>query len=446
MTLELNIIGGGFAGSEAAWQAANRGIKVHLYEMRPVSMTPAHHTESFAEVVCSNSLGSTSEGSASALIKKELKLLDSLIIQCAEETKVPAGNALAVDRDNFSAKVTEKISNHPLIEIHREEVTEIDINKVNIIATGPLTSKQLTENIARLTGEEYFYFFDAAAPIVEYDSINRDIVFEQSRYDKGEGFYLNCPFTKEEYEIFWNELVKAELAPVKNFDVYDDNKNFFEGCMPIEVMAKRGIDTPRFGPMKPVGLTDPRTERRPYAVVQLRQDNAAASLYNLVGFQTQLKWGEQKRVFRLIPGLENAEFVRFGVMHRNSYINSPKLLNPTMQLRNHKNIFIAGLLTGVEGYVESCAIGALAGINACMHLQNRELIELPETTMLGALSHYVSNTEITKNFQPINSNWGIIKPLENHIRDKKQRNSSLMERAINDFSDFIDRNIKILPV
>lgn len=438
MVLEINVIGGGFAGSEAAWQAANRGIKVHLYEMKPVKMSSAHHSENFAEVVCSNSLGSMTEGGASSLIKKELKMLNSVIMEAAEATKVPAGGALAVDRDLFSAYVTAKISAHPNITIHREEVTEIDLTKVNIIATGPLTSKALSEKIGQITGEEYFHFFDAAAPIVEYDSLNFDIIFEQSRYDKGEGVYLNCPFDKEQYELFWNELSKAELAPVKDFDVYEENKNFFEGCMPIEVMAKRGIDTPRFGPMKPVGLTDPRTERRPYAVVQLRQDNAAASLYNLVGFQTQLKWGEQKRVFRLIPGLENAEFVRYGVMHRNAYINSPKLLNPTMQLRKVPNVFIAGLLTGVEGYIESCAMGALAGINAAAYLQNKEMIILPKTTMMGALSNYVSNPEITKNFQPINSNWGIVEPLETKIRDKKQRNLLYTERALKDFSEKVN--------
>lgn len=433
---EVNIIGGGFAGSEAAWQLANRNIKVNLFEMKPVKRSDAHHSDNFAEVVCSNSLGSQVEGNASALIKQELKILNSLVMEAAEATKVPAGGALAVDRDLFSEYVTAKIESHPLIEIHREEVTEIDTSKVNIIATGPLTSPALSEAIGKITGESYFHFFDAAAPIVEYDSLNFDIIFEQSRYDKGDGVYLNCPFDKEQYETFWNELSKAELAPVKNFDVYEANKNFFEGCMPIEELARRGIDTPRFGPMKPVGLTDPRTEKRPYAVVQLRQDNAAASLYNLVGFQTQLKWGEQKRVFRLIPGLENAEFIRFGVMHRNTYINSPKLLNPTMQLRNEKNVFIAGLLTGVEGYIESCAMGAIAGINAARFINGQEMIVLPKTTMMGALSRYVSNSEITKDFQPINSNWGIMEPLEEKIRDKKQRNILLTQRAVKDFAEF----------
>lgn len=432
---EINIIGGGFAGSEAAWQCANRGIKVHLFEMKPVKRSPAHFTDNLAELVCSNSLGSQVEGGASSLIKRELKLLNSLVMEAAEATSVPAGGALAVDRDLFAEYVTKKIEAHPLIELHREEVTEIDRSKVTIIATGPLTTSGLSESIAKITGEEYLNFFDAAAPIVEYDSINFDIVFEQSRYDKGEGVYLNCPFTKEQYEIFWNEIVKAELAPVKNFDVYVENKNFFEGCMPIEELSKRGIDTPRYGPLKPVGLTNPRSDVRPYAVVQLRQDNAAASLYNLVGFQTQLKWGEQKRVFRLIPGLENAEFVRFGVMHRNTYINSPKLLHPTTQLRNEKNIFISGLLTGVEGYIESCAMGALSGINASRFIKGQEMIVFPETTMIGSLSRYVSNPEITKNFQPINSNWGIIKPMEVRIRDKKQRNIALTEIAVKDFAE-----------
>lgn len=430
MKKQINIIGGGFAGCEAAWQLAKRGVEVNLFEMRPEKTSPAHHTENLSEVVCSNSFGSLTEGGASSLLKKELEMLDSLIIKTAYETKVPAGGALAVDREIFSQKITEKIEANPLIKLHRKEVSEIDEDAINIIATGPLTSEALTKNIAKITGEEYLNFFDAAAPILEYDSINFDIVFNQSRYDKGDGVYINCPFDKEQYELFYNELIKAELAPVKNFDVYEENKNFFESCMPIEVLAKRGIDTPRFGPMKPVGLTNPNTGRRPYAVVQLRQDNAAASLYNLVGFQTQLKWGDQKRVFRLIPGLENAEFVRFGVMHRNTYINSPKLLNATMQLRKNPNIFIAGLLTGVEGYIESCAMGALAGININRMINNEDFLILPKTTMMGALSQYVSNPEITKNFQPINSNWGIIEQFEERIRDKKEKNLLYTKRAL----------------
>lgn len=440
MQKEINIIGAGFAGCEAAWQIANRGIKVNLYEMRPEKSSPAHHTNNLAEIVCSNSFGSNSEGASSGLLKKELAMLNSLVISTAYESKVLAGNALAVDRDVFSQLMTEKIEKHPLIELHRKEVVDINPEAINIIASGPLTSQDLSAELAKITGENYFHFFDAAAPIVEYDSINFDIVFEQSRYDKGEGFYLNCPFDKEQYEKFYNELINAELAPVKNFDNYEENKHFFEGCMPIEVLSKRGVDTPRFGPMKPVGLTDPRTERRPYAVVQLRQDNAAASLYNLVGFQTQLKWGEQKRVFRLIPGLENAEFVRYGVMHRNTYINSPKLLNATMQLREHKNIFIAGLLTGVEGYIESSAMGALAGINVTRMLQGLDMVTLPKTTMMGALSQYVSNPEITKNFQPINSNWGIIEPLEEKIRDKKLKQVTYVNRGIKAMEEFIKEN------
>lgn len=440
MQKEINIIGAGFAGCEAAWQIANRGIKVNLYEMRPEKSSPAHHTNNLAEIVCSNSFGSNSEGASSGLLKKELAMLNSLVISTAYEAKVPAGNALAVDRDVFSQLMTEKIEKHPLIELHRKEVVSINPDAINIIASGPLTSQDLSTELAKITGENYFHFFDAAAPIVEYDSLNFDIVFEQSRYDKGEGFYLNCPFDKEQYEKFYNELINAELAPVKNFDNYEENKHFFEGCMPIEVLSKRGVDTPRFGPMKPVGLTDPRTERRPYAVVQLRQDNAAASLYNLVGFQTQLKWSEQKRVFRLIPGLENAEFVRYGVMHRNTYINSPKLLNATMQLREHKNIFIAGLLTGVEGYIESSAMGALAGINVSRMLQGLDMLVLPKTTMMGALSQYVSNPEITKNFQPINSNWGIIEPLEEKIRDKKLKQVTYVNRGIKAMEEFIKEN------
>lgn len=440
MQKEINIIGAGFAGCEAAWQIANRGIKVNLYEMRPEKSSPAHHTNNLAEIVCSNSFGSNSEGASSGLLKKELAMLNSLVISSAYESKVPAGNALAVDRDVFSQLMTEKIEKHPLIELHRKEVVDINPEAINIIASGPLTSQDLSAELAKITGENYFHFFDAAAPIVEYDSINFDIVFEQSRYDKGEGFYLNCPFDKEQYEKFYTELINAELAPVKNFDNYEENKHFFEGCMPIEVLSKRGVDTPRFGPMKPVGLTDPKTERRPYAVVQLRQDNAAASLYNLVGFQTQLKWSEQKRVFRLIPGLENAEFVRYGVMHRNTYINSPKLLNATMQLREHKNIFIAGLLTGVEGYIESSAMGALAGINVTRMLQGLDMVTLPKTTMMGALSQYVSNPEITKNFQPINSNWGIIEPLEEKIRDKKLKQVTYVNRGIKAMEEFIKEN------
>jgi len=433
MNTEINVIGAGFAGCESAWQIAKRGIKVNLFEMKPIKKSLAHHSENFAEIVCSNSFGSMSETVASSLLKKELQMLDSIIIESALKTKVPAGQALAVDRDLFSEYVTKKIEEHPLIQIHREEVLEIDTNKITIIATGPLTSEGLTESISKLTGEDYFHFFDAASPILEYDSLNHDIVFKKSRYDKGDPDYLNCPMNKEEYENFWNELVKAELAPLKDFDDYEKNKHFFENCLPIEILAKRGIDTPRFGPMKPVGLIDPRTERRPYAVVQLRQDNAIASLYNMVGFQTQLKWGEQKRIFGMIPGLENAEFVRYGVMHRNAYINSPNLLNPTMQLRKNSNIFFAGLITGVEGYMESSAIGALAGINAVNFLQNKDFLILPNITMIGALSQYISNPTIEKNFQPINSNWGIIEPLENNIRDKKLRNKMYMERSLEFF-------------
>jgi len=438
MNTEINVIGAGFAGCESAWQIAKRGIKVNLFEMKPIKKSLAHNSENFAEIVCSNSFGSMGETIASSLLKRELQFFDSLIVQSALETKVPAGQALAVDRDLFSKLVTKKIEEHPLIQIHREEVTEIDADKITIIATGPLTSDGLTESILKITGEEYFHFFDAASPIIEFDSLNQDIVFKESRYGKGDTDYINCPMNKEEYEQFWNELVNAELAPLKDFDDYEKNKHFFENCLPIEVLAKRGIDTPRFGPMKPVGLTDPRTDRRPYAVVQLRQDNAVASLYNIVGFQTQLKWSEQKRIFRMIPGLENAEFARYGVMHRNTYINSPKLLNPTMQLRNYPNIFFAGLLTGVEGYMESSAMGALAGINASNLLQEKEFLTLPNITMMGALSQYVSNPAIEKNFQPINSNWGIIEALETNIRDKKLKNAMYVKRAL----DYFEKHLK----
>lgn len=435
--MEINVIGGGFAGVEAAWQISKRGIKVNLYEMRPVKSTPAHHTDKLAELVCSNSLGSKFEGNASSLIKEELKMLDSIIVRVAEKNSVPAGLSLSVDREKFSEEISKEISSNPLINVIREEVTEINHDAINIIATGPLTSENLSQKILEITGNEYLYFFDAASPILEYDSLNLDIIFEQSRYDKGEGFYLNCPFNKEEYDLFISELLKAELAPVKDFDVYAKNKHFFEGCMPIEELARRGHDTPRYGPMKPVGLRNPKDDKRPYAVVQLRQDNAIATLYNIVGFQTQLKWSEQKRVFSLIPGLENVEFVRFGVMHRNTFINSPKLLNKYLQLKDNNKILFAGLLTGVEGYIESCAMGAIAGINACRMLSSSDMLDLPNTSMMGALLNYITNAD-SENFQPINSNWGIIPPLEEHIRDKKIRNIKYRERALKELKNFLN--------
>ncbi|GIW22920.1 MAG: methylenetetrahydrofolate--tRNA-(uracil-5-)-methyltransferase TrmFO [Candidatus Sericytochromatia bacterium] len=434
--VKINVIGGGFAGVEAAWQIAKRGLEVNLYEMRPIKMTPAHHTDKLAELVCSNSLGSKFEGNASSLLKEELKLLDSIILRVAEKNSIPAGLSLSVDREKFSEDITKEICSNPLINVVREEIKEIDFEAINIIATGPLTSDSLAKKISELTGSQYLYFFDAAAPIVEYDSLNLNIIFEQSRYDKGEGFYLNCPFNKEQYDLFINELLNAELAEVKDFDIYSKNKPFFEGCMPIEELARRGHDTPRYGPMRPVGLINPKDNKRPYAVVQLRQDNAIATLYNIVGFQTQLKWNEQKRVFRLIPGLENAEFVRFGVMHRNTFINSPKLLNKYLQLKCNNKIFFAGLLTGVEGYVESCAMGTIAGINVYNLIKSKEMLELPNTTMIGALINYIINAD-SKNFQPINSNWGILKQLDENIKDKKLRNIKYRERALRDLKFFL---------
>jgi len=434
--MKINVIGGGFAGVEAAWQIAKRNIEVNLYEMRPIKTTPAHHTDKLAELVCSNSLGSKFEGNASSLIKEELKILDSLILKIAEKNSVPSGLSLSVDREKFSEEVTKEINSNPFINLIRKEVTDINFDDINIIATGPLTSESLSKKILEITSNKYLYFFDAASPILEYDSLNLDIIFEQSRYNKGEGFYLNCPLNKQQYDLFINQLLKAELASVKDFDVYSKNKNFFEGCMPIEELARRGHNTPRYGPMKPVGLINPKDNKQPYAVVQLRQDNAIATLYNIVGFQTQLKWSEQKRVFSLIPGLENAEFVRFGVMHRNTFINSPKLLNKYLQLKNNNRIFFAGLLTGVEGYIESCAIGAIAGINVCKLLHSDEMLDIPNTTMIGALIHYITNAD-SKNFQPINSNWGILPPLEENIRDKKVRNTKYRERALKELRSFL---------
>ena len=363
----IEVIGAGLAGCEAAWQIAKQNIKVRLYEMKPIKKTPAHHKDTFAELVCSNSFRSDALENAVGLLKQELRELNSLIMECADKTRVPAGGALAVDRDAFSQMVTEKISSNPLIEVINDEVTSLSKDVITIIATGPLTSERLSERIAELIGEKGLYFFDAAAPIVRLDSINMDIVFRASRYGKGEADYLNCPMNKEEYDKFYEALMNAETVELNDFE---DDK-IFEGCMPIESMAKRGKDTMRFGPLKPVGLTDPRTGKEPYAVVQLRQDNFLGTLYNMVGFQTRLKWGEQKRVFSLIPGLENAEFERYGVMHRNTFINSPKLLDAAYRMKNHPNIFFAGQITGVEGYVESTSSGLVAGINAARLLREK---------------------------------------------------------------------------
>ncbi|EIA20818.1 tRNA (uracil-5-)-methyltransferase Gid [Listeria fleischmannii subsp. coloradonensis] len=425
MEKKVNVIGAGLAGSEAAWQLAKRGIAVDLYEMRPVKQTPAHHTDKFAELVCTNSLRANGLTNAVGVIKEEMRILDSIIIEAADRASVPAGGALAVDRHEFSSYVTEKVKNHPLVTVHLEEVTEIP-EGTTIIATGPLTSEALADKIKLLTGEEYLYFYDAAAPIIEKDSIDMDKVYLKSRYDKGEAAYLNCPMTEEEFTAFYEALISAETAELKNFE----KEVFFEGCMPIEVMAKRGIKTMLFGPLKPVGLEDPKTGKRPYAVLQLRQDDAAGTLYNMVGFQTHLKWGEQKRVFGLIPGLENAEIVRYGVMHRNTFINSPVAMKKTYQLKTRDNLFFAGQMTGVEGYVESAASGLAAGINAARFVLGEDLIEFPVESAIGSMAHYITNTN-TKTFQPMNVNFGLFPELPEKIKAKQERNENLANRALN---------------
>ena len=426
MTDEITIIGGGLAGSEAAWQAANAGAKVRLIEMRGVKPTPVHQGDKLAELVCSNSLKSNSLTNAAGLLKEEMRRLDSLIVAAGDVSSVPAGEALAVDREMFAACITGKLEGHPNITIERAEVTAIDERRVHVVATGPLTSDALAADVGRLTGQSQLFFYDAVAPTIDASTINREIAFLASRYDKGDAAYLNCPFTKDEYEAFYDALMQAELAPLHE---HEAKVPYFEGCLPIEVMAARGPKTLSFGPMKPMGLTDPRTGRRPWACLQLRQENRAGTLYSMVGFQTRMKWGDQKRVFRLIPGLENAEFVRYGVIHRNTYIQSPQVLNDTLQMREYPNIFFAGQITGVEGYVESAATGILAGRNAARHLLGQPLLTLPETTMLGALAHYVAHYE-GKDFQPMNANWGIVPPLPDRIRDKKEKNALLAERGL----------------
>ncbi len=433
------VIGGGLAGSEAAWQLAGRGIKVDLYEMRPQKQTGAHHTDKLSELVCSNSLGSYDSKNASALLKEEMKALNSLIVQTAWDCKVPAGGALAVDRESFSAKITEAIEKHPLINLVRTELSRIPDEEITIIATGPLTSEALSESIQKLTGEASLHFFDAASPILTRESINMDIAFEKSRYDKGEGSYINCPMNREQYEEFWHELVAGIRTERKDFE---KDTPYFESCLPVEVIASRGIDTLRFGPMKPVGLEDPRTQKRAYAVVQLRQDNAAADLYNIVGFQTNLKWPEQKRIFSLIPGLESAEFVRLGVMHRNTYLKSPLLLTQNLNLKKNPRIFFAGQLTGVEGYSESCATGLIAAINASLLLEGKELLTLPGDTMIGALIRYITNAD-PKHFQPINSNWGIIDkaPELERERDKNKKREAIRLKALDSIKKIAEKNM-----
>ncbi|OTW83249.1 methylenetetrahydrofolate--tRNA-(uracil(54)-C(5))-methyltransferase (FADH(2)-oxidizing) TrmFO [Bacillus thuringiensis serovar cameroun] len=431
-TQVVNVIGAGLAGSEAAYQIAKRGVQVKLYEMRPVRQTPAHHTDKFAELVCSNSLRANTLTNAVGVIKEEMRLMDSVIIRAADECSVPAGGALAVDRHEFAAKVTEYVKNHPNVTVVNKELTEIPEGPT-IIATGPLTSPDLAAQLKELTGEDYFYFYDAAAPIVEKDSIDMNKVYLKSRYDKGEAAYLNCPMTEEEFDRFYEALIAAETVPLKEFE----KEIFFEGCMPVEVMASRGRQTLVFGPMKPVGLEDPKTGKTPYAVVQLRQDDAAGTLYNIVGFQTHLKWGPQKEVLQLIPGLENAEIVRYGVMHRNTFINSPNLLRPTYQYKQRDDLFFAGQMTGVEGYVESAASGLLAGINAARLVKGEEPVVLPPVTAMGSMANYITATN-AKNFQPMNANFGLFAPLEKKIKKKAERNEAYATRALETIQNFVN--------
>lgn len=437
MEKRVKVIGAGLAGSETAYQLAKRGIQVDLYEMRPVKFTPAHHTENFAELVCSNSLRSNQLENAVGLLKEEMRMLDSIILRYADLNSVPAGGALAVDREGFSKGITQELQDNKNINIIREEVSDIDVDRYTIIATGPLTSDKLSESIKKLTHSEYLHFFDAAAPIVTYESIDKNKVFRASRYGKGEEDYLNCPMDKDKYENFWTELVSAEAAEVKGFE----KDEVFEGCMPVEVMAKRGKDTLLYGPLKPVGLINPNTGERPYAVVQLRQDNAAATLYNIVGFQTHLKWGEQKRVFGMIPGLQNAEFVRYGVMHRNTYINSPGVLKPSLQMREFGKVMFAGQVSGVEGYVESASMGIIAGINMARLVLNLEPFVFPKYTAIGSLALYISNESI-KNFQPMNINFGLMPELEKRIKDKRLKNRMISERSIDALKSFKDAFLK----
>ncbi|MDD6527860.1 MAG: methylenetetrahydrofolate--tRNA-(uracil(54)-C(5))-methyltransferase (FADH(2)-oxidizing) TrmFO [Oscillospiraceae bacterium] len=434
MNKKVIVIGAGLAGVEAAWQCANAGIETVLYEMKPNKFSPAHHNPNFAELVCSNSLKASRLESAAGLLKAEMRLLGSVCMECAEKCAVPAGGALAVDRDEFSALVTEKIESHPLIRVIHEEATEIPDGNV-IVAAGPLASEALSESIRTLCGSG-LSFYDAAAPIVTAESIDMQSAFCASRYDRGgDDDYINCPMNQEEYEAFHEALVNAESAEVHSFD---RRKDVYEGCMPIEVMAKRGKDTIRFGPLKPVGLRDPNTGHRPWAVLQLRKENKNGTMYNLVGFQTNLKFGEQKRVFSMIPALKNAEFVRYGVMHRNTFLDSPRLLAPSFSFKNRQGLFFAGQITGVEGYMESAASGIMAGINMVRVLSGKPELVLPETTMIGALSHYISD-ESVKNFQPMGANFGVLPPIEPKIRDKKLRYKALSERAIAELENILNR-------
>jgi methylenetetrahydrofolate--tRNA-(uracil-5-)-methyltransferase len=436
---EITVIGGGFAGVEAAWQAALLGVRVNLYEMRPVSQTPAHRTDKLAEIVCSNSLKSDEPGSAPYLLKEELRRGDSLVMEAAAATRVPAGAALAVDRHSFAEMITRRIEAEPLIRVIREEVKSVPETDITIIATGPLSSETLTTEIMRLTGSDQLYFYDAIAPIVAADSINLDIAFRAARYDKGGDDYLNCPMDEEQYAAFYGALIDAKSVPLQRFE----ETRWFEACLPIEELARRGVDTLRFGPMKPVGLRHPRTGREPYAAVQLRQENLMADAYSLVGFQNHLRYGEQARVLRLIPGLESAEFLQFGQIHRNTYICSPRVLAPTMQMRQRPNVFFAGQITGVEGYVESVAMGWLAGVNAARLALSAPLLEAPAKSAIGSLARYVSQTE-TKNFQPVNITFALLPPLEEpeqrRLRKKREKRQRQVELALKEWEDWLQEN------
>ncbi|MFY9198594.1 MAG: methylenetetrahydrofolate--tRNA-(uracil(54)-C(5))-methyltransferase (FADH(2)-oxidizing) TrmFO [Acutalibacteraceae bacterium] len=426
MSKRATVVGAGFAGVEAAFALANQGVYVDLYEQKPHNFSPAHSSENFAELVCSNSFKAMRVESAAGLLKEEMSRFSSICVDTAKKTKVPAGGALSVDREQFSNLITQQILENPFITVHRQEVKEIPKADAVIIAAGPLVSDALAEKIENLCGNS-LHFFDAAAPIVSADSIDMENAFFQSRYDRGDGDdYINCPMNKEEYERFYNELLNAKSADLHEFD---KRKGVYEGCMPIEVMASRGADTMRFGPLKPVGLRDPKTGQRPYAVLQLRKETLLGTMYNLVGFQTNLKFAEQKRVFSMIPALENAEFLRYGVMHRNTFINSPKLLNPDFSFKGEKGLFFAGQITGVEGYMESASSGILAGINAARYLKGEESLVLPNTTMMGALAGYISDPYV-ENFQPMGANFGILPPLDEHIRDKRERYGALANRAL----------------
>lgn len=431
MPERVTVIGGGLAGSEATWQLAKRGIEVDLYEMRPVKMTPAHETGNLSELVCTNSMRSNQLSNAVGLLKEEMRQLDSLIMRVADETAVPAGGALAVDRDSFSKKVTQIINELPNVHVHNEEIKDIPKDGINIIATGPLTSDLLATKIKEFCGSESLHFFDAAAPIITAESIDYNIVYKKSRYDKGEAAYLNCPMDKEQFVNFYNNLITAETAELHEFE----KNNVFEGCMPIEVMAKRGEKTMLFGPLKPVGLEDPKTGKLPYAVVQLRQDNASASMYNIVGFQTHLKFGEQKRVFSLIPGLANAVFVRYGKMHRNTYISSPEVLNSTSETKLCENLFFAGQMTGVEGYVESAGSGLVAGINASLRAIGESPIVFPKNTAIGSMANYITSTS-AKNFQPMNASYSLMPQLEKKIRNKQERHLMQSKIALDELNEF----------